>query len=289
MKRVALSLWILLICSGLAAADEGELRRMIVETAKRYLGVPYVYGASSPSGFDCSGFVSFVYRAAGISIPRSSTGIWSTGSSVRMDTAKPGDVVVFNTVGERPSHVAILMENGALIHAVSSGPRTGVIISPINDRYFGPRIIGARTFIAPVPAAPAGIVSPALPAESGGGEPGPAVPPGSHGPVIELVGLSITRRLSLYADKIPAALGSGLQFALTNETGSNGAFVLLFYKMDMDPAKIQTLRQDRIELKAGETLTVDPVIFTEPGQYKLILKTASNLRRVERIWQVISL
>ncbi|MDR2019837.1 MAG: C40 family peptidase, partial [Treponema sp.] len=81
MKRVILSLWVLLIFSGLAAADEGELRRMIVETAKRYLGVPYVYGASSPGGFDCSGFVSFVYQAAGIGVPRSSGGIWSAGSS----------------------------------------------------------------------------------------------------------------------------------------------------------------------------------------------------------------
>jgi hypothetical protein len=205
-----------------------------------------------------------------------------------MDAAKPGDVIVFNTVGERPSHVAILTEDGALIHAVSAGPRTGVIISPINDRYFGPRIIGARTFIAAVPAVSAGAVSPGIPAESGGGS-GPAVPPGPRGPAIELVGLSITRRQSLYADKIPAALGSGLQFALTNETGSDGIFVLLFYKMDRDPAKVQTLRQDRIELKTGETLTVDPVVFTEPGQYKLILKTSSNLKRVERIWQVISL
>jgi hypothetical protein len=287
MKRFILSLWTLLIFSGLAAADEGELRRTIVETAKRYLGVPYVYGASSPGGFDCSGFVSFVYHAAGISIPRSSGGIWSTGGPIRMDAAKPGDVIVFNTVGERPSHVAILMEDGALIHAVSAGPKTGVIISPINDRYFGPRIIGARTFIAPIPTAPAGVISPGVPAENGG--PGPAVPPESQGPVIELVGLSITRRQSLYTDKIPAALGSGLQFVLTNETGSDGIFVLLFYKMDIDPARTQTLRQDRVELKTGETLTVDPVIFTEPGQYKLILKTSSNLKQVERIWQVISL
>jgi hypothetical protein len=287
MKRFALSLWTLLLFSVLAAADEGELRRIIVETAKQYLGTPYVYGASSPGGFDCSGFVSFVYQTAGISVPRSSGGIWSAGSSIRMDAAKPGDVIVFNTVGERPSHVAILMEDGALIHAVSSGPRTGVIISPINDRYFGPRIIGARAFIAPVPAASAGVVSPDIPAESGG--PGPAVPSGPQGPAIELVGLSITRRQSLYTDKIPAALGSGLQFVLTNETGSDGIFVLLFYKMDINPAKVQTLRQDRIELKTGETLTVDPIIFTEPGQYKLILKTSSNLKQVERIWQVISL
>jgi hypothetical protein len=287
MKRLVLTLWILLFFSGLAAADEGELRRLIVETAKRYLGVPYVYGASSSGGFDCSGFVSFVYRAAGISVPRSSGGIWSAGGPVRMDAAKPGDVVVFNTVGERPSHVAILMEDGALIHAVSAGPRTGVIISPANDRYFGPRIIGARTFIAPAPEVSSGVVSPGAPAENGGS--GPALPAGPQGPAIELVGLSITRRQSLYTDKIPAALGSGLQFALTNETGSDGAFVLLFYKMDADPARAQTLRQDRIELKSGETLTVDPVIFTEPGQYKLILKTSFNLKRVERIWQVISL
>jgi peptidoglycan endopeptidase LytE len=119
-----------------------------VETAKQFLGAPYIYGAESPAGFDCSGFVRYVYRtAAGITVPKSSRSIWDTGKPVEPEAAKPGDIMVFNTVGNTASHVGILLEDGSLIHAVSSGPRTGVIISPRADRYFGPRILGFRSFI----------------------------------------------------------------------------------------------------------------------------------------------
>ncbi|MDR2398622.1 MAG: C40 family peptidase [Spirochaetaceae bacterium] len=131
------------------AMDE-RLRQAIIETAKQYQGVSYRYGAESPKGFDCSGFVRYVYRtAAGIELPRTSKTINAAGQSVGITEAKEGDVVVFASQGV-VNHVAILLDEDSVIHAVSLGPKTGVIISSLEDRYFGPRIIGARSFLQPL-------------------------------------------------------------------------------------------------------------------------------------------
>jgi cell wall-associated NlpC family hydrolase len=147
--RKAVVLIPMLFWSVLIHGDDA-LREAIVETAKRYMGVPYAYGTASPHGFDCSGFVSYVYRTAvGISIPRSSKALWAAGEPVQMAAARPGDIIVFNTAGGSANHVAILLDKGSVIHAVSSGPRTGVIISSLRDRYFGQRIMGARSYIVP--------------------------------------------------------------------------------------------------------------------------------------------
>ncbi|MDR2484182.1 MAG: C40 family peptidase [Treponema sp.] len=132
-----------------AVYADGTLRQSIIETAKLYQGVSYRYGAESPKGFDCSGFVRYVYRtAAGIEIPRSSRSIWASGQSIQITEAQPGDIVVFATrTGGTVDHVAILLDNNSVIHAVSQGPKTGVIISSLADRYFGPRILGVKSFI----------------------------------------------------------------------------------------------------------------------------------------------
>ncbi|MDR1211111.1 MAG: C40 family peptidase, partial [Spirochaetaceae bacterium] len=138
------------LCWGFLAAlwPLDPVRQKIIDAARQYVGVPYVYGAASPSGFDCSGFVGYVYNAAaGISLPRTSKNIWASGETVRTAAAQPGDLIVFDTVGGAPSHVAILLDDETMIHAVSQGPRTGVIISPVQDRYFAPRIMGMRSFI----------------------------------------------------------------------------------------------------------------------------------------------
>ena len=279
MKHPALVLALILFCAGPSFAGEDALRGAIIASARTYLGTPYVYGASSPKGFDCSGFVSFVYHSvAGISLPRSSGGIWSAGAGVKLADAKPGDVVVFNTVGQTASHVAILLDKDSLIHAVSEGPRTGVIISPITDRYFGPRIMGVRSFISQGTAPPRAPQGPGKPAS-----------PEPLSPGIEVLGLTITRERSIYSDKIPAVLGSAIRFALTNDTGEDGTFEVLFYKMHWNPALVTTLRRERAEIKAGETLLEEALVFTEPGQYKLIVKTASNLKLIERVWRVVAL
>lgn len=298
MRFRALVLWSAVSAAVFAQASENEIRKSIVRTALSFKGVPYVYGASSPSAFDCSGFVSFVYRkAVGIAVPRTSKALFASGLPIQPAKVKPGDVLVFDTVGGAPSHVAIVLDEGSMIHAASSGPQTGVIVSPLSDRYFAPRLIGARVYVASpveplVPAVPAA-AAPAAP-KTPQAKPAPAAAapakqsPAADEPVVSSVGFSITESVVVYADKIPAAVGTAVQFAVKNETGADGVFEILFYKMDKDPSKARTIRRDRIGIRAGGMTETEPILFSEPGQYKLILKTHDNIKRVERVWKVVA-
>jgi hypothetical protein len=183
------------------------------------------------------------------------------------------------------------MDDNNMIHAVSDGPKTGVIISSLQDRYFAPRIIGVRSFFLaeeypienqPERSEPVISDNPAeteIPTESW--------LPTESGLPTESLGFTITNESVTYIDKIPAVTGSGIRFAITNGTEQNGTFEILFYKMDPVFSNIKTLYQTRVHIDEGKMIETDPFIFTEPGQYKLILKTGSNLKRVERIWQVV--
>lgn len=92
----------------------------IVSTAYNYIGVPYVYGGSSPRGFDCSGLVQYVYRQNGISLPRTSGSQAGVGRGVSLSNAQPGDIVCY------PGHVAIYIGGGKVIHAPYPGRRVEV-------------------------------------------------------------------------------------------------------------------------------------------------------------------
>jgi hypothetical protein len=106
---------------------------------------------------------------------------------------------------------------------------------------------------------------------------------------VSFIGFAITNTMQKTTDKIPAQVGTAIQYAVTNSTGKDGVFEILFYKMDLDPAKHQTLRRDRVSIPAGGMRLVEPFTFTSPGQYRLILKTHDNLQRVERIWKVVEI
>ena len=94
----------------------------IVATAKQHLGVPYKWGGTTPSGFDCSGFVYYVLRCNGINVSRTQTAMYSEGKPVSKSNLQPGDVVFFqNTYKAGLSHVGIYVGDGQFIHAPSSG------------------------------------------------------------------------------------------------------------------------------------------------------------------------
>ncbi|MFP7299100.1 NlpC/P60 family protein [Neobacillus niacini] len=103
----------------------------VIATAKQYLGVPYVWGGSTPSGFDCSGFTSYVFRSVGISLPRTSRAQQNVGTRISLSQVQPGDLVFR---GSPAYHVGIYIGGGQYIHA----PQTGdvVKIAPFNPSKF---------------------------------------------------------------------------------------------------------------------------------------------------------
>lgn len=114
----------------------------VLTSAKKQLGVPYRYGGTSPNGFDCSGFVQYVYKQHGISLPRTTGTQFQVGKAVSKSELQVGDLVFFQTYQPGPSHVGIYAGNSQFIHASSS---KGVTFSSINDpHYYAPRYLGAR-------------------------------------------------------------------------------------------------------------------------------------------------
>lgn len=114
----------------------------IVEIAEQYLGVPYVWGGKSPSGFDCSGFVYYVFGKAGYSVPRTASMQYPAGTPVDKENLQAGDLVFFqNTYEPGISHVGIYVGNNKFIHS----PSTGNVVSyaDLNSNYYSSHYYGA--------------------------------------------------------------------------------------------------------------------------------------------------
>jgi cell wall-associated NlpC family hydrolase len=143
MAAAALVAAIGLAC--LWAADSGTLRTGILETAKKHIGDRYNYGGMGAKGFDCSGFVQFVYRENGITVPRSTVDQYEGGKKIDLDEARPGDLVFFRIYRHRISHVGIFIDKSRFIHAPSWGKRVGY--ADMNLEYWRKSYVGAVTYI----------------------------------------------------------------------------------------------------------------------------------------------
>lgn len=115
--------------------------RRIVQTALRYTGVPYVFGGTSPGGFDCSGYTRYVFAQSGIYLPRMADEQFEVGRHVSYGNLQPGDLVFFSTYASGASHSGIYIGDGRFISATSS---SGVRVDSLDSGYWGPRYIGAR-------------------------------------------------------------------------------------------------------------------------------------------------
>ncbi|MCS6862299.1 MAG: C40 family peptidase, partial [Abditibacteriales bacterium] len=114
----------------------------VVQEAFRYLGVPYRYGGSSPSGMDCSAFVQRCFRAVGISLPRTAAEQFRYGTPVAPEQLLPGDRVYFANSSGRINHTGIYIGNGQFIHA--SGSAGQVTVSPLFSGKYWNTFAGAR-------------------------------------------------------------------------------------------------------------------------------------------------
>jgi len=109
-----------------------------VTIALRYLGTPYSWAGASPAGFDCSGFVMYVYAKLGITLPHSSWMLWGKGRPVARKHLRAGDIVFFNG----RSHVGIYLRKGTFVHSPHSGDV--VRISRMSEDWYGSTYDGAR-------------------------------------------------------------------------------------------------------------------------------------------------
>ena len=116
----------------------------VVQTAKKYIGVPYVFGGTTPSGFDCSGFVQYAFKQNGILIPRLADEQYKLGRAVKTKELSTGDLVFFTTYEEGASHCGIYLGEGQFLHVSSS---YGVRIDYLDNTYWAPRFYGAKKIV----------------------------------------------------------------------------------------------------------------------------------------------
>lgn len=121
-----------------------ERSRAVLKNALRLSGIRYQYGGNSPeTGFDCSGFVRYVYQqATNLSLPHSAKAISQIGQAIPKHELQPGDLVFFNTLKSAFSHVGIYLGNNRFIHAPSSGG--AVRIEDMQENYWKNRFNGAQ-------------------------------------------------------------------------------------------------------------------------------------------------
>ncbi|ASS76219.1 hypothetical protein CIG75_15570 [Tumebacillus algifaecis] len=104
-----------------------------VSVAMQYRGVPYQYGGTTPSGFDCSGFIQFIYQQVGVELPRTTHGQLSAGVQIAQSSLQPGDLIFFACGGIASSHAGIYVGNGQFIHADAD---RGIMVAPLDHSYW---------------------------------------------------------------------------------------------------------------------------------------------------------
>jgi cell wall-associated NlpC family hydrolase len=119
------------------SASEESRNATAARLATRYLGAPYVWAGSSPSGFDCSGLVMYAFGQVGVAIPHNAAQQFRLGTPVTRDRLVPGDVVFFNQL----RHNGIYLGGGRFVHSTKPG---GVKIARLDDDWFRTRWVGAR-------------------------------------------------------------------------------------------------------------------------------------------------
>jgi len=123
---------------GLARGPESRRGQRVVDIARKHVGTPYQWSGSSPSGFDCSGLVRYVYAQVGVSLPHNATKQYRLGTPVSRDRLEPGDLVFF----DRLRHNGIYVGNGRFIHSRQTGKR--VSIARLDEEWYAAHWAGAR-------------------------------------------------------------------------------------------------------------------------------------------------
>jgi hypothetical protein len=144
LKKSVLALigFILLFTFGVGSvsADQIDLKKSIDEV----VGTPYKWGGTTPSGFDCSGFILYIFNQYETKLPRTSKSMSQIGTKVEKEDLRPGDLVFFNTFGKGVSHAGIYIGDGQFAHSSTRG----VKIEKLSDTYYDKRYITARRVVS---------------------------------------------------------------------------------------------------------------------------------------------
>ena len=131
-------------------ADQGQIASLLAK-AKTFLGRPYRYGGITPKGFDCSGFVRYVFSSMGVDLDRTSGSQAKQGDPIDLAHIQPGDLLFFSTRGMRKgiSHVGIYLGEGQFIHASNwGGPgKRCVKLGELASSYFADRLVAVRRMV----------------------------------------------------------------------------------------------------------------------------------------------
>ena len=145
---------LLVLCVSAYAEEKTEAakakREALITEAKKYIGSPYVNGATGPESFDCSGFIYFIARKSlKQQLPRSAHAMYRFVEHISDDEIEAGDLLFFSASSSgRMTHVGLYIGGDKMIHAASDGPKTGVIVSSRNERYWKTHYVGAGRFIS---------------------------------------------------------------------------------------------------------------------------------------------
>lgn len=140
----AVILLLLSVCPSVYAQDDfsnSDAISDIIEYGMQFIGVPYIFGGTSPNGFDCAGYVRYVFAEHGIHLPRTADAQFEHGQWVASDNLEPGDLVFFTTTEQGVSHVGIYIGDGKFLNAQSS---KGVAIANLANSYWSSRYVGAK-------------------------------------------------------------------------------------------------------------------------------------------------
>jgi cell wall-associated NlpC family hydrolase len=129
------------------ARPVSDLRKRVIETATALLGTPYQFGGTTPKGFDCTGYIAYVFRkTAGLSLPRRSIEQIQSGEPLPPTRLQPADLVYFRIDRKTDLHLGIYLGDGRFIHAPSSG---GVVnVQSLGMEYWRTRFLGARRILS---------------------------------------------------------------------------------------------------------------------------------------------
>ncbi|MDP4170908.1 MAG: C40 family peptidase, partial [Bacillota bacterium] len=145
IKLIAFFLLVVPFLGSVASNAEAAEKQDLTDYAKKFIGVPYSWGGSTPQGFDCSGFLTYVYKEYGIQLPRTSAEQYAQGQDIDSEEMVPGDLVFFTTYKQGPSHAGIYLGDNKFIHASPQG----IEIASLQSGYYKTRYLGAKRYIQP--------------------------------------------------------------------------------------------------------------------------------------------